>query len=121
MMVLNKICDGCKCVCNAIHFQQYFKSWTSGNDYIDKFIQNTQLSAHTAYEARNALEWIPYDRFHDIKYIAKGGFGKVYEANLADGSIGEWNENRQRGEHKFVALKHLNNSQHITLEFVNEV
>ena len=27
------------------HFQQYFKYWTSGNHDIDKFIQDTQLSA----------------------------------------------------------------------------
>ncbi|GBC40361.2 kinase-like domain-containing protein [Rhizophagus irregularis DAOM 181602=DAOM 197198] len=79
------------------------------------------LSAHTAYGARNALEWIPYDRFHGIKYIAKGGFGKVYGANLVDGYIGEWNENRKRSEHKFVALKILNNSQNISLDFVNEI
>ncbi|CAB4438005.1 unnamed protein product [Rhizophagus irregularis] len=123
MIVLNKICDECKCACNAIHFQQYFKSWTSGNDYVDKFIQKTQLSAHTTYEARNALEWIPYDRFYDIKYIAKGGFGKVYGANLADGSINKWDYQdwERNNEHKFVALKHLNNSQNISLDFVNEI
>ncbi|RGB36389.1 hypothetical protein C1646_758206 [Rhizophagus diaphanus] len=40
-----------------------------GNNDIDKFIQDTQLSAHS--DVREALEWIPYDRFHDIKYIAK--------------------------------------------------
>ncbi|RGB25694.1 hypothetical protein C1646_771389 [Rhizophagus diaphanus] len=122
MMVLNKICDECKCVCNAIYFQ-YFKSWTSGNEYIDKFIQKTQLSAHTAYEARNALKWIPYDRFCDIKYIAKGGFGKVYVANLADGSINKWDYQdwERNNEPKIVALKHLNNSQNISLDFVNEI
>ncbi|RIA81551.1 hypothetical protein C1645_836831 [Glomus cerebriforme] len=52
--------------CNAKHFQQNFKKWTSGNDDIDKFIQDTQLSATIWYKA---LEWIPYDRFYDIEYI----------------------------------------------------
>ncbi|RIA84257.1 hypothetical protein C1645_832517, partial [Glomus cerebriforme] len=56
--------------CNAKRFQQNFKKWSSGNDDIDKFIQHTQLSA-TDYN--EVLEWIPYDRFYNIEYIAKGG------------------------------------------------
>src|SRR5438876_11801147 len=31
--------------CNAKRFQQNFKNWTSGNYYIDKLIQKTQLKA----------------------------------------------------------------------------
>jgi hypothetical protein len=108
--------------CNAKHFQQNFKNWTSGNVDIDKFIQHTQLSANR-YD--KVLEWIPYDRFYDIKYIAKGGFGKVYKANWIDGPILEWdnkNQNWKRYEpNKFVALKSLNNSKNITSEFLNEV
>ncbi|CAB5391542.1 unnamed protein product [Rhizophagus irregularis] len=42
-----------------------------------KRIDCTQLSAHSNYEAPRALEWIPYDKFTNIKYVAKGGFGKV--------------------------------------------
>ena len=72
------------------------------------------------------MEWIPYDRFYDIEFIAKGGFGKVYKANWIDGSIKKWdiikNQNWVRGEsNKFVALKSLNNSKNVTLEFLNEV
>ena len=55
-------------VCNTKFFQQNFKNWSSGNDDIDKFIQDTQLSAT---HPRKVLEWIPYDRFYDIEYIAK--------------------------------------------------
>jgi hypothetical protein len=40
--------------CNAKHFRQNFKNWTSGNNFIDKFIQDIQLSA------KIVLEWIPY-------------------------------------------------------------
>src|ERR1700733_13602758 len=106
----------CK-VCNAKHFQQNFKNWTSGNVDIDKFIQDTQLSANY-YD--KVLEWIPYDRFYDIEYIAKGGFGKVYKANWIDGNIDYWdNKNRswKRYDNMFVALKSLNNSKSVTLEF----
>ena len=110
--------------CNAKRFQQNFQNWTSGNDDIDKFIQHTQLSAN---ECAEVLEWIPYDRLYDIKFIAKGGFGNVYKANWIDGRIDYWNNENQNwyrykpypnGE---VALKSLNNSKNVTTEFINEV
>jgi hypothetical protein len=109
MMVLNDECKICKCVCNAMQFQQNFASWTSGNDDIDKFIQNTQLSTHN--DAGKALKWIPYNRFYDIKCITDNKFGKVYRANWIDGSISYW----------FVTLKSLDNPNNITLEYKNEV
>jgi hypothetical protein len=31
--------------CNSKHFQQNFKSWTSGNFDVDKLIQESQLNA----------------------------------------------------------------------------
>ena len=45
--------------CNAKRFQQDFPNWTSGNKYIDKFIQDVQLKVRHDYEI---IEWIPYDR-----------------------------------------------------------
>jgi hypothetical protein len=126
MMVFNYECvkcDNCNCICNATYFQRDFESWTSGNNDIDKFIQDTQLSAHN--KASSALEWIPYNRFDNIEYIARGGFGKVYKANWIDGRLDKWdntNKNwKRRDENMFVALKNLNNSKNITLEFMNEV
>jgi hypothetical protein len=108
--------------CNAKHFQQNFKNWTSGNDDIDKIIQDAQLSA---YDYHKVLEWIPYDRFYDIEYIAKGGFGKVYKAKWVDGNIKRWNDKNQNWDRfypdEFVALKSLNNSENVTLKFINEV
>ncbi|RIA91655.1 kinase-like domain-containing protein [Glomus cerebriforme] len=67
------VCRECKKItgykwcnkCNAKHFQENFKKWRS--------------------------EWIPYDRFYDINYIAKG------------------------------ALKSLYNSKNITSDFINEI
>src|SRR5438034_11812609 len=87
MMVLKDICEKCNKTCYAIRFQQNFKNWTSGNDDIDKFIQDNQLSAHDF--ASVALEWIPYDRFHGIIYIAKGGFCKVYRARSEERRVGK--------------------------------
>jgi hypothetical protein len=125
-MVLRDICKECGCICNAIYFQQQFIDWTSGNNDIDKVIQDTQLSTHDNYEIfNNALEWIPYDRFFDIKYIAKGGFGKVYKANWIDGFLIKWDDEKQNwkrhNENMFVALKCLDDSKNVTLEFMNEV
>ena len=123
MLVLSDICGKCNNICNSIYFQRNFKYWTSGINDVDEFIQNTQLSAHDY--ASDALEWVPYDRFHDIKYIAKGGYGEVYQAIWTDGYITEWNNRNNNWEreskYKFVALKSLNNSKNITLEFMNEV
>jgi hypothetical protein len=116
-------CEKCNYACNSIYFQQQFINWASGNNDIDKFIQSTQLSAHD--DVKKVIEWIPYNRFNDIKYIAKGGFGKVYVANWIDGCIDNWDDDNQywkrKDLNKFVALKSLNNSKNVTLEFMNEV
>jgi hypothetical protein len=107
-------------VCNSIHFQQNFKNWTSGNDDIDKFIQGTQLSVHNN-NVSGALEWIPYDRFHSIRNIAKSEF----VANWIDGYISCWDDNDQNWKrdkpNMFIILKILNNPASITSEFINKV
>jgi hypothetical protein len=86
----------CNDACNSIYFQHNFKNWTSGNNDIDIFIRDTQLSAHK--KVSDSLKWIPYNRFNDIKYIAKGGFGKVYVANWIDGCIDNWDADNQNWE-----------------------
>ena len=107
--------------CNSKHFQQNFNKWTSGNKEIDEFIQNFQSNATCCEEV---LEWIPYEKFSDIEYLAKGGFGTVHKAKWIDGYIQNWDiDEWQRvicnnGE---VVLKSLNNSQNITTDFLQEV
>uniref|UniRef100_U9U4T8 Uncharacterized protein n=1 Tax=Rhizophagus irregularis (strain DAOM 181602 / DAOM 197198 / MUCL 43194) TaxID=747089 RepID=U9U4T8_RHIID len=121
MMVFNNKCKKCNYICNTIHFQHEFINWTSGNDDIDKFIQDTQLSVHKDNEISHALEWIPYDRFYNIKYIEKIG---VYIANWIDGKIYEWNnynQNWHRYKNMVINIKSLNNSKGITLEFMNKI
>ena len=79
------------------------------------------MSANNNYKV---LEWIPYDRFYDVEYIAKGGFSKVYKAKWKDGHIRNWDINGfqwNRYGLEFVILKSLNNSQNVTLEFIKEV
>jgi hypothetical protein len=120
MMVLSDTCKECEYSCNTIYFQQNFESWTSGNNNIDKYIQNTQLSAHDI--TYKALEWIPYDRLYNIEYIEKVG---VYKAKWIDGYINKW-ENDDRNWKRFnqnmlVNLKSLNDSKDVTLEFMDKV
>jgi hypothetical protein len=120
MMVSHNICEECNHKCNSIYFQQNFINWTSGNNDIDKFIQDHQLSAHN--DVSNVLEWIPYNKFYNIKYITKVG---MYRANWIDGKISNWdyeNQNwKRKGQIMIVTLKNLYNSEDITSEFMNEV
>jgi hypothetical protein len=108
------------CPCCVNFCKQNFKNW-SGNDVVDKFIQDTQLSATNVDEI---IEWIPYSSFRYIRYIAKGGFGKVYMANWINGKIISWDnieQNWERLSNEIIALKSLHNSKNITTEFINEV
>jgi hypothetical protein len=72
-----------------------------------------------------ALEWIPYNRFSDIKYITGNKFVKICRANWIDGRISYWDNDNQNWErfnqNVAVTLKSLNNTKNITLEFTNEV
>ena len=113
--------------CNGKRFQQNFQNWTSGNHDIDELIQRIQLKQKRREEV---IEWIEYDRFENIEYLAKGGFGTTYKATWKDGFIFRWDsENNQweryisiYGEEDLpVALKCLHNSQDITDEFLREV
>src|SRR5581483_1984825 len=86
----NGLCKICKqpknnyLWCRICTFQQNFKNWTSGNNDVDKFIQKAQLKAKKFSEA---FEWIEYDRFENVEYLAKGGFGTVFKAIWIDGPI----------------------------------
>jgi hypothetical protein len=102
-------------------FKDNFKNWTSENKVIDEFIQHSQLNAVHHYKC---LEWIPFEKFQDITYIAEGGFGKVYSAKWPEGHIFHWNIKNQmwkRHKHSKFALKSLNNSSDISSEFLKEV
>ncbi|GBB97955.1 hypothetical protein RclHR1_03100017 [Rhizophagus clarus] len=107
--------------CNSKHFQENFKNWTSGNSDVDKFIQESQLNAKTQWDK---LEWVEYDRFENIEYNSKGGFGTIYKAIWTDGNISSWNHKTNQWNSYWktvVVLKCLNNSKDITLKFLNEV
>lgn len=118
--------------CNSQRFQKDFSNWTSGNKFIDNFIQKSQLRARNNNEV---MEWIPYNRFKDIKFLAQGGFSTVFKAIWLDGAIEKWDyENQQwyRQVHLSddpddpdngipVVLKSLDNSSNMSEDFLYEV
>ena len=102
-------------------FQQNFNKWTSGNKSIDEFIQEIQLNA--IYTSQ-ILEWIPYNKLKNIKYLDKGGFSTIYEAIWLDGPFKKWDYNEKkliRHNNQIVAIKSLNESSNLSNEFLNEV
>src|ERR1044071_1706146 len=70
--------------CNAKRFKEIFKNWVSGNKDIDELIQQSQLNA---LHWSNCLEWVPFEKFNDVSYITRGGFGKIYSAYWSEGWI----------------------------------
>src|SRR5688572_4936188 len=94
------------------------EGWTSGNSEIDNFIKDTIYNAKQRF-----LEWVPFDRFEDIKQIGEGGFAKVYFAIWIDGEAkynkvnGSWE--KLEPEPMKVALKRLNGSENMSAEYLN--
>ena len=107
------------------------EGWTSGNPDIDKFIKDTMYKPESwpKKDEENSypfLEWVPFDKFTDIKEIGEGGFAKVYSAIWIDGytyykkqNDGSWKKGES--EPRKVALKRLNGSQDMTGKYLNEV
>ncbi|CAG8512551.1 18896_t:CDS:2, partial [Racocetra fulgida] len=89
------------------NLKKLFGSWSSGNNDIDNFIQECQLSCATS---ERVVEWIPHSELVNIKYICNGSFGEVYKATWNNGTIRNWNSNKGefiRHEKQDVALKIL--------------
>src|SRR5437762_11699839 len=100
------------------------EGWTSGNSEIDHFIKDTIYNAKEYYDddineyCALFLEWVPFDRFKDIKQIGEGGFAKVYSAKWIDVRLnynkqdnGSWKKSEPWPLN--VALKRLNGSQNM--------
>ncbi|GBB86636.1 hypothetical protein RclHR1_01300021 [Rhizophagus clarus] len=91
--------------CDIRRLQDNFQS--SGHEELDKIIRKSQLSAesHTNY-----IEWIPYEKFKDIKMISEGGFGIVFSATWVEGPKWKWDDEKMQwvssGPRK-IALKTL--------------
>src|SRR6266480_2317240 len=60
----------------------------SGNKVIDDFIKYTLINGD---KFAGKMEFVPYDRFTNVEFIAEGGFSKIYKATWVDGPIRGWN------------------------------
>ncbi|RHZ59664.1 hypothetical protein Glove_362g71 [Diversispora epigaea] len=117
--VVKQQCNNCQEWHQAIQYCEFcirkylennFGNWTSGNNEIDKLIQECQLKT---VAPENVIEWIEYDRFEDVKYLKEGGCATIYTAIWKDGCYEKWNSERQileRFERQKIVLKRLNNS-----------
>ncbi|CAB4436887.1 unnamed protein product [Rhizophagus irregularis] len=95
----------------------------SGNKVIDDIIRNTRVNFVTGSKYF-ILEFVPYDQFKNIEFIAEGGFSRIYKAIWVDGPIVEYytshNNTIIRQKNYTVVLKKLNNSKNITSKELNE-
>jgi hypothetical protein len=123
--------ENCKPWCKECVPSCIIEGWTSGNSEIDNFIKDTIYNAkqrlNDSFEYYPLfLEWVPFDRFEDIKQIGEGGFAKVYSAKWIDGKAkyykqddGSWKKLKPKPI--IVALKRLNGSQNMSADYLNEV
>ncbi|GES80899.1 kinase-like domain-containing protein [Rhizophagus clarus] len=115
--------ENCQPWCKECVPHCIIEGWTSENNDIDEFIKGT---IYSAYDGTLFLEWVPFDRFEDVKQIGEGGFAKVYSAMWIDGKSkyfrkkgGSWE--KSKSEPIKVALKKLNESQNISADYLNEL
>ena len=104
--------------CNECDPGKFLKEGkTSGIPEIDNLIYESHLK--TEHYSLN-LEWIPYDRFQDIKQIGEGGFANIFSATWLDGKPVFGEKHKKRTKPVTVALKKLKNSDNMEV-FINEV
>ena len=90
------------------HCYSYNAKSLSRNKVIDDFVKYTHTNNVVQKEAMK-MNFVPYDKFENIEFIAEGGFSKIYKATWI------------AGECQHVVLKKLNNSKNITSKELNEV
>jgi hypothetical protein len=103
-------------ICNSCYNQNMIVFIPSENKIIDDFIRYTLIN----HERIGKMEFVPYHKFEDVKFVAEGGFSKVYKGMWIDGPIKRWDSYERNGK-MTVALKELNNSKTINSKELNEV
>src|SRR4051812_8990924 len=87
------------------------KNHRCDNKVIDDFIKKKLFNRNIRH---GEMEFVPYNKFSGVEFIAEGGFSKVYKATWINGPI-------YRNGRMAVALKELNNSKDINSKELNEV
>ncbi|KAG9296758.1 hypothetical protein G9A89_001390 [Geosiphon pyriformis] len=107
--------------CYQQRFQKEFHSWTSGHALIDSFIKDTQLNADNP---NGFLQFIPFEKFREIKPIGEGGFATIYSAKCFDGQKIIWDPLHDlwsTWDETLIVLKLHRNSGRIIDDFLREM
>ncbi|CAB4440492.1 unnamed protein product [Rhizophagus irregularis] len=93
-------------------------NWTSGHEKIDDFIRKRQLK--TSIESSNIFEWIPYNKFIEIKKVEDNC---LTTAIWKKGPLiyNTYEKKWMRTLSKKVFLKYFSYSQNVTDEFINKI
>jgi hypothetical protein len=125
-----RLCENCKQECLATLYCEFcirnylkakFSGWTSGNRDIDILIRKCQMETLLP---RNIIEWVPYKKFKNIKFLTKGGFSEIYRARWFYGSYNEWNSKKRKLKRfgiEEVILKTLGNVENENQRWFEEV
>ncbi|UZO10437.1 uncharacterized protein OCT59_002019 [Rhizophagus irregularis] len=89
---------------DIVKFAKYVKN-------IDKYFVPFIICRKLLTNKSRMLKYIPYSQFTNVKKIAEGGYGIVYQANWLNGNY--WTKN--------VILKRFKNSQYSNKCFLNEL
>ncbi|GBC06866.1 hypothetical protein RclHR1_07100002 [Rhizophagus clarus] len=124
-----RICEICHDECLATLYCEHcvrnylksnFSNWTSGNNDIDNLIQQCQMET---FAPDRIVEWIPYNKLQNIKYLTKGGCSEIYGAYWIDGRYYEWDSKEKQlkrcGGHN-VVLKKLENVESANRSWFDE-
>ncbi|RHZ65069.1 hypothetical protein Glove_319g108 [Diversispora epigaea] len=106
--------------CIRKYLENNFKNWTSGNNEIDKLLQTCQKNV---IRQDLAVEWVPFEKFSNVKYLSKGGFADIYTAEWNEGCYDKWDSKNQqyiRYGKRNVVLKSLRNSKNPGQQWISE-
>jgi hypothetical protein len=116
--LLNTEYEWCK-ICQT----KYLETFTNENEKIIDFFQEMRSKINDPNDI--LFEWIPYDKFNDVKEIGKSDFVTVSLAVWKDGPLhfSYFKKELTRVSNKKVALKclHSNSQKNIINEFLSEV
>ena len=103
---LNKklLCENCK--------EKEIKKLTDkcGSKEIARFLYQCKLNANIYshyYKFYNYIQWIPFDEYRNIEYLAKGVFGEVYKATWINSY---YNHHEEKYKDQNVVLKRIHNN-----------
>ena len=82
-----------------------------GNEELARLLYDSKFNLNYSSDC---IQWIPFNEFINIKYLAKGGFGEVQKAEW----IGHYDDD---GNEWKVVLKRLYNSRDKILDILKEV